>query len=152
MPEVAMLKIAGVTGGGPGGEIEIDSWSFGVSNSTSVGGGTSPGKASLSDFTISKPVDQATPQIFKLALSGTPIPTVVLVVIFRADQTSGTGGETLTITFEEVLISSYKVDQGRNGNSGSGAPSPCPPAPGGTPTEFVSFVYGQVEIQYQTQT
>ncbi len=155
MPDyVAYLKINGITGGGPNGEIEIDSWSFGVSNSGSVGpSGGVEGKTSLSDLTITKPVDSSSSALFKAALSGTSIPSVVLVVISRTSGSSGsgTGGEYFMVTFSEVLISNYKVDQHSGGNPGPGEPTPCPPSSGGGPKESISFVFGQVAIQYQQQ-
>ena len=70
MASDAYLLIDGVTGEsqaqGMTNNIELDSFSFGASNPADVGGkGLSAGKCSLSDFSCTFGVDQASYQILK---------------------------------------------------------------------------------------
>jgi len=171
MPEVARLKIAGVSTGTSGGYIEIYSWSWGASNSTTVGsptGGAGSGKVSLSDLTVTKKVDQATPALAQLALQGTPISNLMLVVQFGPGEGGGAGGsgggiDTLTVNFLDAVISGYKIDGGRPGQP-STENGPCPPSEGGGgglgggidaggfPMESISFTFLQLNVQFQQQT
>jgi len=168
MPEVvALLKIAGVSTGTNNGYIEIYSWSWGASNPTTVGGtgGSGAGKVSLSDFSISKAVDSSTPVLSQIALNGTVIANMSLVVSFgKGGNGRGNGGgiATLTVNFLDVIISNYKVDGGRPGQPPMGN-GPCPPSEGGgaglgggidaggSPMESISFNFGQIAVQYQQQ-
>ena len=170
MPQVAKLKIAGVSTGTSGGYIELYSWSWGASNPTTVGsssGGGTSGKVSLSDLTVTKKVDQATPALAQLALQGTAIANLTLIVTFGSGEgggASGSGGgiETLTVNFLDAIISSYKIDGGRPGQPPT-ENGPCPPSEGGGaglgggietggfPMEVISFNFAQLNVQYQQQ-
>ena len=175
MPQVARLKIAGVSTGTSGGYIELYSWSWGASNSATIGstsGGAGSGKVSLSDLTVTKKVDQATPALAQLALQGTPISNLMLVVQFGpgegggggAGGSSGSGGgiDTLTVNFLDAVISGYKIDGGRPGQPPP-ENGPCPPSEGGgaglgggidaggSPMESISFTFLQLNVQYQQQ-
>ncbi len=145
----AYLTIPGIAGSGPGGSIQIDSFSFGVSNPTTVGSGTSgagAGKASLSDFSITKIFDSSSPKLFDNAINGMLISSVVLKV-YRNTSAGGGTTEYLMITLKNVIISMYKLDDGT-----SGGQSPCAPSDGGRPMESVSFNFEQIEIQYMPQS
>src|SRR2546421_50035 len=68
--------------GGKGrGAFELKDWSFDVSNKTTIGsatGGAGGGKAEFAEFTISKPVDAASPSFFKNCVAGAHYKTVTL--------------------------------------------------------------------------
>jgi type VI secretion system secreted protein Hcp len=148
----AYLFITGITGSGPGGAIEIDSFSFGASNSGTAGTGSSgggAGKVSLSDLTITKTVDSSSPKIFDNVLNGMVISSVVLKVYRGAGGKGSTGSPTeyLMITLTNCVISGYTLNDGT-----SGSQSPCPPTDGGRPMESISINFGQLAFQYMPQS
>ena len=80
MASDAYLLIDGINGEsqaqGMTNNIELDSFSFGASNPADVGGqGLSAGKCSLSDFSFTCAVDQASCQILKALYTGQHIAT-----------------------------------------------------------------------------
>jgi type VI secretion system secreted protein Hcp len=143
MPRDAFIKIAGITGESPEGYIEIFSFSFGASNPSTVGssaGGSSAGKVSLSDFSITKQLDGSSPQLFQKVVTGATIPNVTLLIKSVESAT----GEEVTITFTDVLISMYKLDE----TPGIQTPnSPCPPNQSGRPVESISFNFRELSFQ-----
>src|ERR1700704_2209027 len=82
----AFLKLDGITGesqkDGHKKEIDIMSFSWGASNSSSVGTGTgaSTGKVSVSDFSIMKSTDSSSPNLFQKCCDGTVIATGVVTL------------------------------------------------------------------------
>jgi type VI secretion system Hcp family effector len=102
------------------------SWSFGAIQpvqSGGTGGGTSAGKASLSDLSISKRTDACSPALFAAAVSGKHFQKVTVV------QQDVQKDDTFKVTLEQVLVSSYQL--------------------GGTqsqevPTEQVSFSFAKI--------
>ena len=144
----AFLAIPGIMGGGPNGWIQIYSWSVGASNPTNVGssgGGTSSGKVSLSDFSIGKLVDQSSPLLFQSILQGAIFPSATLTVKGPASL--------VTVTFTNVTISGYNLDQNlpTNVTIAGPTPFPCPPDQGSGPKESVSFNFGSLSIDYKPQ-
>jgi type VI secretion system secreted protein Hcp len=148
----SFLFITGITGSGPGGSIDILSFSFGASNASTVGTGTgsSAGKVSLSDLTITKTVDASSPKLFDNLLNSMVISNVVLKVYRGAGAAGGTGTPTeyLMITLTNVIISSYTLNDGT-----SGSQSPCPPSDdSGRPKESISFNFEKLAFQYMPQS
>jgi len=85
--------------------IDIDSFSWGVTNAGSGqhGTGQGTGKAFFQDFHFTKKVDKASPGIAKACALGTHIKKAVLHV-----RKAGNGAsEYYTVTLESVLISSF---------------------------------------------
>lgn len=86
-------------------EIDVLSWSWGMTQSASThgGGGGGSGKVSVNDLTITKYVDKATPNLMKWCCRGEHISEAVLVV-------RKAGGakplEYLKIKLNEVIVSS----------------------------------------------
>ena len=82
----AFLKLDGVTGESQKanhvGEIDVMSFSWGASNSSSVGTGTgaSVGKATVSDFSIMKSTDSSSPVLFQKCCDGSVIPTGIVTL------------------------------------------------------------------------
>ena len=115
------------------GEIEVLSWSWGVSNNSgfAAGGGSGRGKAQPQDFHFTHHYDKASPVLAKKCAQGVHFPTVVITA-----RKSGEGQKDFfKITMKEVFISSVS-------NSASS---------GGDMSESVSFTYGEMETSYKAQ-
>ena len=111
------LKIDGIEGESLDdehrGEIEILSYSWGMSNPTSLGsGGLSAGRVRASEFIITKTADKATPLLFSHCTRGRHIPSVTLTV--RRE-----GHTFVTWELRDVVITSFKS----KGDPGSGIPT-----------------------------
>lgn len=110
-----------------GNNIDVLSWSWGVSNTTSdTGGGGGAGKATLKPFTFVKKLDKSSAALFSACASGQHIQQVVFSVLDEKGNLLG------TISFGDVFVSDVTT-------TGSG---------GATPTESISLTYGKVEIKY----
>ncbi|MGL5734517.1 MAG: Hcp family type VI secretion system effector [Beijerinckiaceae bacterium] len=135
------LKIDGIEGESGDAkhknEIELESWSFGASNSGSfghgMGGGT--GKVSMQDFHFVMKMNKATPNLFLSCSSGKHIPKAVLTC--RKAGTEDGPQEYFVVTFEDLLISSYQT----GGSQGSGA----------YPSEQISFNFTKIKMDYKMQ-
>lgn len=134
----AFLKIDGITGGAEGGTIQLESFSWGVSNSSSGAPGTGggAGKASFQDFSFATQAGKQSPQLFRAAALGT--------AISRATLTVGDKVEPLVIVFSEIFISNYKLDEGALFTQAC-ADSPVPGVALGAPLESVSFNFLKIE-------
>ena len=114
------------------GEVDVLSWTWGVSNASTVaGGGSGRGKAQPGDFHFMHVYDKASPVLAKKCAQGVHFPTVVMT-----SRKSGEGQKDfLKVTFKEVFITSVQP-------SGSS---------GGDIAESVSMTYGAVEFAYKPQ-
>ena len=115
------------------GEVEVLSWSWGVSRAGAVhvGGGSSVGKAQPADLHIMHNYDKASPLLAKKCAQGVHFPVVVLTT-----RKAGEGQKDfLKITMKEVFITSVAP-------SGGG---------GGDIVESVSMSYGQIDFSYKPQ-
>ena len=125
------LKIDGVEGESTDdkhkGEIEILSFSWGVSQSGGFGPGGGAGKVSSNDFAIVKRLDKATPQLLEKVCQGEHIGSALLTL---AKAGGDHRQEYLKIKLTDIIISSYQT---------SGASS-------GEPAEQVSFAFQSVEV------
>lgn len=131
------LKIEGVEGESTDashkGQIEIDSFSWGVSNSGSMaaGGGGGAGKASFSDLHFTKTVDKSSPKLMEAVATGEHLRSVDLVV-------RKAGGEQLEyykVTLQDVVISGYST----TGSSGE------------APSESISLNFSKIIFEYTPQ-
>ena len=114
-------------------EIEVLSWSWGVTNlsSAATGGGSGRGKALPQEFHFMHMYDKASPVLAKKCAQGVHFPTVVITA-----RKSGEGQKDFfKITMKEVFISSV------TSNASSG----------GDMSESVSMSYGFVETSYKAQ-
>ena len=138
----AYMKVDGVEGEstakGHEKEIEVLSFSFGASNPSSVGPGTTgiaASRVSVSSFNFMKRTDKTSAILFQKCCAGKHIKEVVLTML----KASGDSGQApfLKYTFTDVMVDSIQW-------SGS---------PGGddVPTESVSFAFAKVAIEYQQQ-
>ena len=114
------------------GEIDVLSWSWGVSNtgSTSLGGGKGAGKANFNDLSFMHAVDKASPVLMKACAMGDHFPDATLV-----SRKAGKGQqEYLIVKMKEVFITSVQP-------SGSSE----------HPMESVSVSFGHVDLEYKPQ-
>ena len=114
------------------GAIEIQSFSFGASNSgTIVGGGGGAGKVSFSDITFSKNLDKSSPILYLHCAQGKHIPKATLYV-----RKSGSDKpvEYYVITLSDVLVTSVQTSGG-----------------GGLPMESLSLNFAKIEFSYAAQ-
>jgi type VI secretion system secreted protein Hcp len=113
-------------------QIQVQSWSWGASQVTSVSGtgGSGAGKADLSDFSIMTSFDKATPKFFKSVCAGTHIKTGTMSAV----KSGAEGKPYLKVDFEELFVTSLQL----SGSSES-------------PSVSISFSYNQIKIDYSTQ-
>jgi type VI secretion system secreted protein Hcp len=116
-------------------EIEIESFSWGETNSgsSSVGGGGGSGKVVMQDFHFVKKLDKSSPVLFMNCATGMHIKEATLT----ARKAGGEQQEYLQVKMSDVLVSSYQV-----GGSGSG---------GVVPTDQVSLNFAKIEWNYKPQ-
>jgi len=132
------LKIDGIKGESKDksfkGEIDIDSFSFGVHNESTSGrgGGGGAGKANFQDFAFNKEVDKASPLLMLACASGKHIPKADLIVRKAGGDKQE---EYYTVKFTDILISSFD-------NSGSESDNPM---------ESISFNFAKIEFFYKEQ-
>jgi type VI secretion system secreted protein Hcp len=132
------LKIEGIQGESMDkthkGEIEIESWSWGATQTgtASRGGGLGAGKVDMSDFSLVKNVDKASPSLMLACAQGDHIKSACLVCRKAGKEQQ----EYLKITFSDLMVSSFMT----NGSPGSPLPS-----------EQVSLNFSKVEYEYKEQ-
>jgi type VI secretion system secreted protein Hcp len=122
-------------------EVQLEGFNFGVSNPGTIGsgtGGAGSGKVSFQDFSFSSVVGKQSPQLFQAAANGQHIPSAVLTVTDKV--------QVMMVTFTDILISSYKLDEGalftqkfREGD--------LPAVQLGAPMESVSFNFAELKLQ-----
>jgi type VI secretion system secreted protein Hcp len=104
------LKVSGIDGESQDskhkGEIDVLSWSWGVSQTGThaAGGGGGAGKVAFQDFSIIKIVDKASPQLMQACCTGQHIPDAN----FTGRKAGGDEFEYLKIKLTDVLISSVQ--------------------------------------------
>jgi type VI secretion system secreted protein Hcp len=115
------------------GEIEILSFSWGVSNAAAAGrGGAAAGRVSSNDFSIVKRLDTASPQLMEKVCRGEHLGSG-LITLRKAGEKQQ---EYLKIELKNILISGYQT-------GGSGGES--------EPVEQVSFSFQSVEMSAAEQ-
>lgn len=123
------LKIEGIEGEStaPGhtDEIQIESFSWGVTRAREANGPT------LSDVKFVGKVNKATPKLFLACASGQHIPEAKLTC-----RKAGSGSDYYTITFSDLLVSSYQT----GGSSGDVVP-----------TDQISLNFSAIRVEYQRQ-
>lgn len=113
----AFLKIDGIDGESSNvkhkGEIEVLSFSWNIKQTlvTDGGGGGGAGKAQVSDFSIVKHVDKASPQLTVAVCSGEHFRDA-LFTIEEPKGARGGGAAFMKIKLSDVLISSFQTAGG----------------------------------------
>lgn len=132
----AFIKIDGIEGASANvkhkGEIDVLSFSWGISNSAVSGGGGGAGKAQVSDFSFMKEVARDSPDLFVSVCQGDHHKEAVLMVEGLSSDAKGKQGF-YKVTFHDILISSVQL--GGQDNS--------------MPLESVSLNFAKVEIEFR---
>jgi type VI secretion system secreted protein Hcp len=132
-----LLEIEGIKGESSDkkhpGTIEVDSFSWGVSNAGShaAGGGGGAGKASFSDINFSTHVNKSSPELMQHCATGKHIKKAVLFVRKQGTEQQ----EYYVINFSDLLVSSYQ--------SGGGG--------GNVPVDSFSLNFAKIEFSYSPQ-
>ena len=116
-------------------EIEVLSWSWGMSNAGSahVGSGQGASKVNINDLVIQKSLDKSTPPLMLASITGKHIKEATLVVRKAAGDEPL---EYLTITMQDILVSSVS----NSGMQGGGAIS-----------ESITLNFAKVKLKYIEQ-
>lgn len=112
--------------------IEVESYSHGISQPVSGAsrtGGRTGGRADFQDFTITKTLDAATPDLHLFCANGDHIPKIVMECCLA----TGDKHTFMKYTFEDCIISS--VSEGGSSHEVR-------------PMETVTFAYGKMEWEY----
>ena len=131
-------KIGDIKGESPDdkhkGEIEVLSWSWGVTQSGTMshGGGGGEGKASFNDFNFTHHIDKASPVLLKACATGEHIKEATITV-----RKAGKGQqEFLIIKMNDIIIT---------GVAPSGA------GDGAATAEHVALQFAKVDLEYKPQ-
>ena len=130
------LKVDGIAGESTDvshkGEIDVQSWSWGVnqSGSSGSGGGGGAGKASFQPFHFVSRISKASPALFLACASGSHIKSATLSGVRGAGKVKG--AEFLKIRMEDLLVTSQLLGD----------------SPDAEPVEQISFNYSKLELTY----
>jgi type VI secretion system secreted protein Hcp len=116
-------------------EIDVLSWSWGISNSGNahVGGGAGAGKCNVQDLSFTKYVDKSTPDLMLATCNGKHFDKATLTIRKAGENPL----EYLQITLEKVLVSSFST-------GGGGGEDRL--------TENVTLNFAKVKVEYKEQT
>lgn len=133
------LKLDGIDGESADskhkGDIDLQSFSWGASQSGSfsAGGGGGAGKVSMQDFHFVMNMNKASPKLMLACATGQHIKKAVLVC-----RKAGTDQqEYLKVTMSDILVSSYQTGASAGGGTG--------------PTDQISLNFAKVEYEYKEQ-
>ena len=132
------LKIDGIDGESMDAkhknEIQLESWSWGSTQVGSFGhsGGGGAGKVQMQDFHFVMKVNKSSPKLFDACATGSHIPKAVLVCRKAGKQQQ----EFLTVTFKDLLVSSYQTGGSANDI---------------IPTDQISLNFADIEFDYKEQ-
>lgn len=117
------------------GEIDLESWSWGASQSGTfaAGGGGGAGKVHMQDFHFVMKVNKASPRLMLACASGDHIKKAILTCRKAGKEQQ----EFMKVTFTDLLVSSYQT-----GGSGQGDV---------VPTDQISLNFAKIEVEYKQQ-
>jgi type VI secretion system secreted protein Hcp len=134
------LKIEGIAGDSTDakhkGEIEVESFSWGVTQATAPGpgGGGGAGRPAFEDLNVVTPFSRASPQLMQACATGEHLRSAVLT----GRRSGGKAQfEYMTLTLSDVLVSAYR----------SGAAS----ADAVVPSDAFSLAYAELQIEHRAQ-
>jgi type VI secretion system secreted protein Hcp len=133
------LKIDGIPGESQDakhkGAIDLESFSWGETNSGSAGGGGGggAGKVAMQDFHFTSRVNKASPTLFLACATGKHIKEAV----FSARKAGKGQQDYLIIKLKDLLISSYQIGGAEAADD--------------LPMDQVSFNFAQIEYEYRPQ-
>lgn len=114
------------------GQIDVFTFSHTTSQTGTVLVGAGAGKASVGDLVFTKGVDSASPKLFLACCKGE---TLARAVLSARKPTGRLRSDFLVITLRDVIISSYTITGGQDGQ----------------PMEQVSLNFGAIEYEYRVQ-
>lgn len=137
------------------GAIELDSFYWGSVQMSTVGSGTvgaGAGKVRAQDLHFRARPSVASPLFFSYCTTGKPITKVMLYI----RKAGGSQIDYLTITLENVLVTSHRIDLGFNIEQSAAAASFSNEAGVGASDdwvvwEYASMSYGKLTFQYNAQ-
>jgi type VI secretion system secreted protein Hcp len=137
------------------GAVELDSFYWGCYQMSTVGSGTvgqGAGKVRAQDLHFRARPSVASPLFFSYCTTGKPITKVMLYI----RKAGGSQIDYLTITLENVLVTSHRIDLGFNIEQGaSGANFTNEAGLGASDDwvvwEYASMSYGKLTFQYNAQ-
>jgi type VI secretion system secreted protein Hcp len=114
------------------GEIEVLSWSWGVTNAVTLAGtGAGQGKAKFQDFSFTHKIDKASPVLMQACATGVHLKDATIT-----HRKAGKGQqEFLIIKMNDVIITALTDADSSDGGS----------------TETVSLAFAKVDIEYKPQ-
>jgi type VI secretion system secreted protein Hcp len=117
------------------GEIDVLAWSWGMNQTGSghVGGGAGTGKVQVSDLSLTKYIDVATPDLMLACCNGKHYPEAKLTVRKAGENPL----EYVVITMQDVIITGVQT-------GGSGGEDKL--------TENVTLNFAKVKVDYTEQT
>jgi type VI secretion system secreted protein Hcp len=133
------LKIDGIEGESGDskhkGEIDLESWSWGETNSGShaSGGGGGAGKVVMQDFHFVMKINKASPKLMLSCANGQHIKNALLTCRKAGKEQQ----EYLKIKFSDLLVSSFQT----GGAAGSSV----------LPTDQISLNFAKIEYEYYPQ-
>ena len=142
MAYVIFIKMDGITGESADakhkGEIDVLSWSWGVttSSSTHVGGAGVAGRAIPADLRFSHRIDLATPSLIKACASGRHIREAVVSVQKAGADPRAAPDPFLTIKLRDVLVKSVEPGVSTLENNA---------------TETVGLAFSKIEFEYRQE-
>ena len=132
------LKVDGIDGESTDdkhkNEIDLESWSWGETNSgtSRAGGGGGAGKVVMQDFHFVMKVNKATPKLMLACATGQHIKEAKLV----CRKAGGDQQEYMSIKFSDLLVSSYQT----GGSQGEVIP-----------VDQIGFNFSKIEFEYKPQ-
>jgi type VI secretion system secreted protein Hcp len=115
-------------------EVEVLSWSWGVSQTGSVatGGGAGPGKANFNDFNFTHRIDKASPNLLKACATGEHIKEATITA-----RKAGKGQqEFLIIKMNDVIVTSVAMSSAEDTAAAS---------------ESIALRFAKVDFEYKPQ-
>ena len=111
-------------------EIEVLSWSWGVTNAVTVAGtGAGQGKASFSDLSFTHKIDKASPVLMQACATGVHLKEATIT-----HRKAGKGQqEFLVIKMNDVIVTAVMDAEGKDGESG----------------EAVSLAFAKIDVAYR---
>lgn len=136
------LKIEGIAGASTDakhkGEIEVESFSFGITHETAAapgGGGVGAGRPKFEPLNVVTPFSKAGPRLLQACAAGEHLRSAVLT----GASGGGKGGfQFMTLTLSDVLVSAY-----RTGVESTTAV---------VPSDQFSLAYSKLQIEHRTQS
>jgi type VI secretion system secreted protein Hcp len=114
-------------------EIEVESWSWGLTNAATGPGGGQAGRPNFTDFSFVKRLDKASPQLALASASGKHFPEVTLTGRRASGKPSF---EYLQVKLSDVQITSYQ-------SAGPGTEA--------FPSDSFSFSFSKIDFAYSMQ-